>query len=355
MGSGSPRTAARCSRPGTWWAATEPAAWSAQAAGIEFPGTDSELYGYLGDATLDDPPEQGTVAIAGPGGTLIIAPLPGGRFRVAGFDPAFQEPGSTLTEEQLRASVRAATGGRDFGLHDATWRSRFGNATRQAARYRAGRVLVAGDAAHMHLPTGGVGLNVGVQDAMNLGWKLAAVVQGRAGDELLDSYQAERHPVGQTLLTDTRAQTALITTFTPEGLALREVMAGLLARDPALGTELATRMSGLAVSYPPPNPGAHELTGQRVPDLAAGGTSLFQLLRTARPVLLVFAGGAILDEAVRVAQSLGIETHQAGLWPGHEKISAALVRPDGYLWWATDQPVGDGAAGALRSLGVRFA
>jgi len=278
---------------------------------------------------------------------------------VAGFDPAFQEPGSTLTEAQLRASVRAATGGRDFGLHDSTWRSRFGNATRQAARYRAGRVLVAGDAAHMHLPTGGVGLNVGVQDAMNLGWKLAAVVQGRAGDDLLDSYQAERHPVGTALLTDTRAQTALITTFTPEGLALREVMAGLLARDPALGAELATRMSGLAVSYPPAKagsvPGPHQLTGQRVPDLVADGTSLFQLLHAGRPVLLVFAGATVPDGTVAVARGLGIETHQAELWPGHEKVTAALVRPDGYLWWASDDPAGAGAPEILRSLGVRFA
>jgi FAD binding domain len=140
-------------------AAPRPSALVRKAAGIGFPGTDAELYGYLGDATLDDPPERGTVAVSGPGGALIIAPLPGGRFRVA---------------------------------------------TRQADTYRAGHVLVAGDAAHMHLPTGGVGLNVGVQDAMNLGWKLAAVAQGRARDDLLDSYHAERHPVGATLLTDTR-------------------------------------------------------------------------------------------------------------------------------------------------------
>jgi hypothetical protein len=125
----------------------------------------------------------------------------------------------------------------------------------------------------------GVGLNVGVQDAMNLGWKLAAVAQGRAGDGLLDSYHAERHPVHARLLTATRAQTALITTFSAEGLALRDVLSGLLGRIPAMGAQLAAELSGLAVAYPPADPGAHELTGRRIPDLPAGDISLFGLLR----------------------------------------------------------------------------
>jgi 2-polyprenyl-6-methoxyphenol hydroxylase-like FAD-dependent oxidoreductase len=125
---------------------------------------------------------------------------------VSGFDPQDQDPEAELTIDRLRASVQRAAG-RDFGMRDATWISRFGNATRQAQTYRAGRVFLAGDAAHMHLPTGGVGLNVGVQDAMNLGWKLAAVVQDRAPGDLLDTYQAERHPVGASLLKNTLTQT----------------------------------------------------------------------------------------------------------------------------------------------------
>jgi 2-polyprenyl-6-methoxyphenol hydroxylase-like FAD-dependent oxidoreductase len=185
------------------------------ATGAGFPGADASLYGYIGDVLLDNPPERGAVAVAGADGALIIVPLPDGRFRVGGFDPADQDPDVPLTEDQLRTSVAAVAGGRDFGLHEATWLTRFGNAIRQADSYRAGRVLLAGDAAHMHFPTGGVGLNAGIQDAMNLGWKLAAVVQGRASDGLLDSYHAERHPVGVRLHADTRAQTALITAFPP--------------------------------------------------------------------------------------------------------------------------------------------
>jgi 2-polyprenyl-6-methoxyphenol hydroxylase-like FAD-dependent oxidoreductase len=324
-----------------------------KAAGIGFPGTDASLYGYLGDVTLEDPPERGTVAVAGAGGALMVAPLPGGRFRVVGFDPADQDPDVPLTEDRLRASV-AAAGGRDFGLHEATWLSRFGNATRQADRYRSGRVLLAGDAAHMHLPTGGVGLNVGVQDAMNLGWKLAAVVQGRAADGLLDSYHAERHPVGARLLADTRAQTALITTFSAEGLALRDALAGLLGRVPAMGAQLAAEMSGLALRYPSGDPGAHELTGRRIPDLPVGDTSLFGLLAGARPVLLEFTGGTVAAAVAGLAADLCISTHVAGPWPGPEKAAAALVRPDGYCWWATEHPSADHVLAALKTLGIRF-
>lgn len=325
-----------------------------KAAGIAFPGTDASLYGYLGDVTLDDPPGQGTIAHAGTGGTLMIAPLPGGRFRVVGFDPTDQDPGIPLTEDRLRASVRAAAG-RDFGLRDATWLSRFGNATRQVNRYRSGRVLLAGDAAHMHLPAGGVGLNVGVQDAMNLGWKkLAAVVQDRADDALLDSYHAERHPVGARLLADTRAQTALITTFSAEGLALRDALARLLDRIPALGAQLATELSGLAVRYPPADPGAHELTGQRIPDLPAGDTSLFGLLAGGRPVLLDFTGGTVPAAVIEAAGYLGITTHPAAPWPGPEKVAAALVRPDGYCWWAAEDPSAAHLSAALKTLDIRF-
>jgi 2-polyprenyl-6-methoxyphenol hydroxylase-like FAD-dependent oxidoreductase len=322
-----------------------------QAAGIGFPGTDSTLFGYLGDVTLDDPPELGTVAIAGRGGALIIAPLPGGRFRVSGFDPRDQDPDMALTIDRLRASVQRAAG-RDFGLRDATWTSRFGNATRQAETYRAGRVLLAGDAAHMHLPTGGVGLNVAIQDAMNLGWKLAAVTQNRAPGGLLDTYQAERHPVGAGLLKTTLAQTALIAAFSPEGLALRDVLADLMNRTPGMSAHLAADLSGLALSYPPADPAAHPLTGQRAPDLPLDGTSLFHLLTDARAVLLDFHG--TLDLAAKSAREIGITTRTAGAWPGQHGVAAAIIRPDGYVWWATDHATDDTVIAALRALGTRF-
>jgi 2-polyprenyl-6-methoxyphenol hydroxylase-like FAD-dependent oxidoreductase len=341
-----------------------------KAAGIAFPGTDTTLYAYLADATLDDPPAAGTATICGPGGTLIVAPLPGNRFRMSGFDPADQDPGRTLTEERVRASVARAAG-HDFKLRDATWLSRFGNATRQAEHYRAGRVLIAGDAAHMHFPTGGVGLNVGIQDAMNLGWKLAAVAQGRAPLALLDSYEDERHPVGAALLENTLAQTALIANFTEEGLALRSYLAKLLDQAPALSAKLAGDLSGLEVAYPPTAPDPHPLTGRRTPNLRLldetgqpDGTSLFETMGDARALLLTFeaagSGTTWPDEAVtRRAEQLGIGLRKAQPWPGHEKTVAALIRPDGYVAWATDSAAGGEARGdaviaALDTFGVPF-
>ncbi|ANZ40209.1 monooxygenase [Lentzea guizhouensis] len=261
-----------------------------EAAGIDFPGTDATTWGWLGDVVLDDPPARGFASVTGIDGGLMVVPLPGGVHRIVGGDPATNRaewPGE-LTLDELRATVKAIAG-TDFGMRDPRWLSRFGNATRQAAAYRAGTVLLAGDAAHMHFPTGGVGMNVGIQDAHNLGWKLAAVVTGRADETLLDSYHDERHPVGAALLAHTRAQTALMTGYTPEGQALRALLSGLIAAAPDMSRELAERLSGLDVAY---------ATGRRVPDqrLADGGR-LFERLR----------GG------------------------GHVEIAGGVVRPDGHL------------------------
>ncbi len=314
-----------------------------RAAGIGFPGTDASVFGFLGDVRLDAPPPDTAVTWYGEGGIMALAPVPGGRFRVMGYDAANQEPAAVLTMEELRATAVRLAGG-DFGMRDPVWLSRFGNATRQAASYREGRVLLAGDAAHMHFPAGGVGLNVGLQDAMNLGWKLAAHVQGRAAPGLLDSYHAERHPVGAALAAHTLAQTALITATGPEGRALRTLMSGLIASQPGLSLELAAKLTALDVAYPAPDPRAHPLTGTRAPDLAAAGDGdprLFGVLRHGRPVLLNFAGPAPEPAAGR-ASSLGITTC-SGAGPGKSggsawsEVTAAIIRPDGHVWWATDE------------------
>ncbi|MET7393773.1 FAD-dependent monooxygenase [Dactylosporangium sp. NPDC005572] len=260
------------------------------AAGIDFPGTDATTWGWLGDVVLDAPPQRGFANIAGADGGLMIVPLPGGIHRLVGGDPGTDRPewAGDLTFDELRATVRRIAG-TDFGMRDPVWLSRFGNATRQAASYHQGNVLLAGDAAHMHFPTGGVGMNVGIQDAHNLGWKLAAVVAGRASEALLDTYHEERHPVGADLLEHTRAQTALITAYSPEGQALRAVLSGLIATAPDLSRELAERLSGLSVTY---------ATGKRVPNLKLpDGSTLFERLRTGE----------------------------------HVKTEAGLVRPDGHL------------------------
>ncbi|MFD0392423.1 FAD-dependent monooxygenase [Streptomyces nogalater] len=265
----------------------------------------------------------------------MAAPLPGGLTRLVGITPddlTATWPGD-LTLDELRAKVRAVTG-HDFGLRDPVWLSRFGNATRQAERYRDGRVLLAGDAAHQHFPTGGVGMNVGIQDAHNLGWKLAAVLGGRAGETLLDTYHDERHPVGAALLESSRAQTALMTAFSPEGLALRGELSALLATHPALNATLAERVSGLSVGYPPADPAAHPLTGTRAPDLAVEGSEgLFSLLRPGLPLLLDPAGDLPAGpSAPGTIRHTGALVRPPSAWAG---VRAALIRPDGHVAWAS--------------------
>ncbi|GAA5066881.1 2-polyprenyl-6-methoxyphenol hydroxylase-like FAD-dependent oxidoreductase [Thermocatellispora tengchongensis] len=311
------------------------------AAGIPFPGTGSTVYGFLGDVRLDDPPQAPALSAHTTEGGAMIVGMPDGYHRIVGIMP--EQPdgaGTELTLDELRAKVVRVLG-RDFGMRDPAWLSRFGNASRQAEAYRAGRVLLAGDAAHMHFPTGGVGLNVGVQDAMNLGWRLAAVAQGRAPESLLDGYHAERHPVGAELMLNSKAQTALMTAFTPEGQALRALLGKLVAAHPSLSLDLASRLAALNVAYPPADPGAHPLTGARVPDLALrDGRTVYGLLHEARHVLLDLGAGAasMPPEVAGYARDLGTATYEGGLAEDAPQewraVGAALIRPDGHVHWA---------------------
>ncbi|WP_027934649.1 FAD-dependent monooxygenase [Amycolatopsis thermoflava] len=294
------------------------------AAGIDFPGTSASVYGWLGDVVLTDPPSAGSYSRATADGLLLAVPLPGGLHRLVGHSPGdvrADHPGE-LTLDELRAKVTAIAG-RDFGMHSPAWLSRFSNASRQATRYRRGRVLLAGDAAHMHMPAGGVGLNVGLQDAMNLGWKLGAVVRGEAPDDLLDTYHDERHPVGAELLEHTQAQTALMTAFTPDGRRLRSLLSTLIAEQPAFARALAERLSGLSVRYP----GAHPLAGTRAPNLKFRDTTLFRLLHAGRPVLLDFRdepGPATPGTVVHHGRPLDDR-------PDWAALDTALIRPDGHV------------------------
>lgn len=312
-----------------------------RAAGIAFPGTDATVHGFLGDVRLDVPPPPEARSVHTPRGALMLGALPGGHHRIVGVMPEQPDrPGTELTLEELRARVVRILG-TDFGMRDPKWLSRFGNATRQAESYRSGRVLLAGDAAHMHFPTGGVGLNLGVQDAMNLAWRLAAVVRGRAPESLLDGYHAERHPVAAALLESSKAQTALMTAFTPEGQALRALLSDLIATHPALSLDLATRLTALDVGYPAADPGAHPLTGARVPDLALrDGRTVFTLLHEARHVLLdLGAGAGALPPAVSAyAHDMRTSTYEGRLAPDAPEewraLGAVLIRPDGHVGWA---------------------
>ncbi|MFH8803939.1 FAD-dependent monooxygenase [Streptomyces sp. NPDC017936] len=316
------------------------------AAGIDYPGTPSTVLGWLGDVVLDHPPAPGYSRF-GPAGTLMAVPLSDGIHRLVGVTPrdlTTTWPGD-LTLDELRENV-IAVAGTDFGLRDPVWLSRYGNATRLADRYRKGRVFLAGDAAHQHFPAGGVGMNVGIQDAANLAWKLAATLNGWAPDGLLDTYHAERHPVGADLTTTSRAQVALMTAFTPEGLDLRGLLARLITTLPDLNDHLAAQVSSLTVTYPPTTPDAHPLTGTRAPDLTFGDTGLFALLRVDRHLLLDLTGSGRLTGYARP----GLHVHSATPYrppADFTDVRAVLVRPDGHIAWASAEHDGTALADSL--------
>lgn len=249
--------------------------------------------------------------------------------------------------DELRAAL-VSVYGTDFGVHSPTWLSRFTDAARQAASYRAGRVLLAGDAAHIHSPAGGQGLNLGVQDAVNLGWKLAQVVRGDAPAALLDSYHAERHPIAARVLKATLAQTAL-NRGDERTRALQEDMAALLKMDEPR-KRYAGLMSGLDLRYDLGE--GHPLLGRRMPDLdlniEGGPGRVSALLHQARPVLLDLGAPGAIDLAPWAARVQHVRAQYDGAWElpviGHVAApAAALIRPDGYVAW-----VGDGADSGLR-------
>jgi 3-(3-hydroxy-phenyl)propionate hydroxylase len=313
-------------------------------AGIDFVGWDPSVSYLIAEADMAEEPAVGPRY--GEKGINGIAKLADGRrVRAVLAEPEVvhrDEP----TLDDLRAALVAAWG-TDFGVHDVTWLSRFSDMTRQAASYRERRVLLAGDAAHIHAPTGGQGLNIGVQDAVNLGWKLAQVVKGTSPDSLLDTYQAERHPIGARVLELTKAQVALMR-GDDRTRALHANMSELLKMDEPRKRYAGT-MSGLDVHYDLGD--GHPLLGRRMPDLElvteAGDVRVFALLHAARPVLIDL-GDSTLDIAPWADRVRRVEARYDGAWElpvlgAVRGPAAVLVRPDGYVAW-----VGDGTNHGLR-------
>ncbi|SFP03971.1 2-polyprenyl-6-methoxyphenol hydroxylase [Amycolatopsis arida] len=311
-------------------------------AGVDFPGTDATRFSLLGDVELADPDALPFGMTAGPGGSVFTIPRPG-YVRIVTEDPTPPErKDAPVTLDQLRHAVATALG-RPVELRAPRWLTRFGDAARQASRYRAGRVLLAGDAAHIHPPAGAIGVNVALDDAVNLGWKLAATVRGTAPAGLLDSYHDERHAAGTQLLASTRAQVLLAE---PDDRTAPLVdFLTRLAGDPGVLRALAEAVTGLDTRYPMRPETSHPWLGRLLPDLAlvtpTTRTRLSALLATGRGVLLDLAPWPSLAEtAAGWRDRVDIVPARC---PEHPDLLAALVRPDGHLAWVRTSASGDDA------------
>jgi 2-polyprenyl-6-methoxyphenol hydroxylase-like FAD-dependent oxidoreductase len=317
-----------------------------KAAGIEFPGWDPTRSNLIAEVEMTEEPSLGIRHDA-----LGVHALGRLEYEIRDGEVVYKDEGPVrvmVTEQQLGPSSEPTLRdlsealitvyGTDFGMHNPTWISRFTDMTRQAAAYRAGRVLLAGDSAHVHYPAGGQGLSLGVQDAVNLGWKLAQVVNGTSPESLLDTYQDERHPVAARALQHTMAQTAL---QRPDErtTALAHVVSELASMDEPR-KRLAGIISGLDIHYDLGE--GHPLLGRRMPDLdlvtADGPLRVFELLHGAKPVLLNLGEPGSFDITSWADRVQLIDAEYVGLWelPVLGAVSAptaVLIRPDGYVAW----------------------
>jgi 3-(3-hydroxy-phenyl)propionate hydroxylase len=309
-----------------------------KAAGIDFAGLDPSTSWMIAEVEMDEEPEFGfrrdSVGTHALGRREVGEPV-----RVVLTERDVEHTGDPSMDELRDALVSVY--GTDFGLRGASWISRFTDMTRQAASYRHGRVLLAGDAAHVHPPQGGQGMQTGVQDAVNLGWKLAQVVNKTSPDSLLDTYHAERHPVGARALHNTMAQVAL-SKGDDRHLALRDIMTELLSMD-GPRRRIAAMLCALDIHYDLGE--GHPLLGRRMPDLdvhtADGPTRVFTLLHEARPVLLNLGEPGGFDIGPWVNRVRLVEATHVGVWelPVLGEVGAppaVLIRPDGHVAWAGD-------------------
>ncbi len=320
-------------------------------AGIDFAGWDPSISYLIAEVSMTEEPAAGVRH--GEKGINAMGKMEDGkRVRLVLIEPEVKQ-GDAPTVDDLRAGL-VAVYGTDFGVHDVTYLSRFTDAARQAASYRDRRVLLAGDAAHVHGPMGGQGLNLGVQDAMNLGWKLAQVVRGTSPESLLDTYHVERHPIGARVLELTMAQAALMR-GDDRTRALHARTSELLQMNEPR-KRYGAMMSGLDIHYDLGE--GHALLGRRMPDLElaidGGSERLFTLLHDARPVLINLGAPGALDVAAWADRVRLVDARYAGAWelPAIGEVAAptaVLVRPDGHVAW-----VGEGSDRGLREALTRW-
>ncbi|HET6391633.1 MAG TPA: FAD-dependent monooxygenase, partial [Blastococcus sp.] len=299
--------------------------------GVGFPGEPSRNDTLMGEMEAAAPPEEIAATVTAVRETdrrLDVRAFGNGVYRVvvpvAGVGDRAGPPGL----EDFREALRAVAG-TDLGVHSPRWMSRFGDATRLADRYRVGRVLLAGDAAHIHPPIGGQGLNLGVQDAFNLGWKLAAQVRGRAPDGLLDTYEAERRPVAEDVLADIRAQLELLSTG-PGPQAVRRLLTDLMRFD-EVNRHLIEKITAIGIRYDLGD--GPDLLGRRLPDIGVAQGHLYDLLHRGR--------GLVLDRTGRLTVG-GWSDRVDHLADPSAELDApcVLLRPDGHVAWIGDEQQG---------------
>jgi 2-polyprenyl-6-methoxyphenol hydroxylase-like FAD-dependent oxidoreductase len=318
--------------------------------GIGFAGASYDTHIMLADVRLSEQLPTAVNAYVNRDGVVLLPAFGGGWYRAVIWDRRrdhipLEEP---LDIEEIKNSLRRMAG-TDLGVKEMRWSTRFFSERRQAERYRVGRVFLAGDAAHVHSPLGALGMNTGIQDAMNLGWKLGAEVHGWAPPWLLDSYQSERHPVGRQALRVTDLLQRI--TLAPAAVrVVQPVLARLLLGFKPTQRALRRRISGLSIAYPPPRgKRVHPWTGQRVPDASLGESRLYEQMHSGRFVLLDRTDDG---EVARAAEGFSdrvdvVQVPAAAMpdWP-----AALLVRPDGYAAWANDGSAPDELRKVLQRL-----
>ncbi|MGH8876976.1 MAG: FAD-dependent monooxygenase [Stackebrandtia sp.] len=293
--------------------------------GLPFPGRLAAGSLMLADVRFAEPPSEIPAVRGARAGFAFIAPFGDGWYRVIARHVGDTTPDDVPVDfDDLRQLVSDVFG-TDFGMHSPRWTSRFHSDERQAPHYRVGRVLLAGDAAHVHSPAGGQGMNTGIQDAANLGWKLAATVQGRAPDGLLDSYETERHAVGQAVLKGSHRLLKLALLRNGLARAVRNIVIWALLNTGPIRRRLAGMMSGIGIGYPAPG-GVNPAVGTRMPDIPlTGDRRLYEALRSGRFVLITTPDGPAVPEGLRADVDVVTAADSSG--------PATLVRPDGYIAW----------------------
>ena len=311
-----------------------------EAVGLPFPGRSVIRSVVLADVRLAEEPATLLTVNAVGDAFAFLAPFGDGYYRVIGWDRRRDVSDDTpLGLDEVKEITRLALG-HDFGMHDARWMSRFHSDERQAPAYRVGRVLLAGDAAHVHTPAGGQGLNTGLQDAANLSWKLAATLNGHGPADLLDTYQAERHPVGKSVLRSSGGIVRLAMAKRPWTLAARALLTTLLGHVRPARTRMVGQITGIGYAYPAPR-GAHPLVGRRVPDVALRDGRLYEALRGGTFVLVTPADTPAAPGADARKDRLAVAS-----WAS-DRRTTLLVRPDGYTAWAAESASAEEIEAAL--------